>query len=350
MKDALKPDVRLAWFGIPAVNAALDAPSPTVRLARKQAQGDGILTGRGYGGVDMSDKKLSESKAPALLVSYYYLEPFLKSRADYVYRDWSMDSGAFSAHNSGAKIDLNRYVDKCLELLASDPKLTEVFALDAIGDADKSHSNTQEMWRQGVPAMPVFHAGEPEDLLYQYAKDYPKVAIGGMVATSGIRSSDEKFSFLEQCFARIWPKKVHGLGVASERMVYGLPFHSTDATNWEIGPCAFGNWQKFGAMSVRGSNQDLRSQVFHYLEMESKARVRWAKEMALLETLPGARPSCYAPPAVRLAVQSGNGHVGADGKVVDRIARAINPTSRPKPAAGVSNMEMDGKWTKNWWE
>jgi hypothetical protein len=39
-------------------------------------------------------------------------------------------------------------------------------------------------------------------------------------------------------------------------------------------------------MSVRGSNQDLRSQVKHYLDLEAKARVRWKKEMAVLAGLP----------------------------------------------------------------
>lgn len=282
------PSMRLAWFSIPAVDTALGAP--TVRLAHKEAQGTGTLTGDGYCGVDMTDKKLTPREAPGLLVSYYYIAPFLMTKEKYVYRDWVMDSGAFSAHNSGAKIDLQSYIDQCLDLMATDPGLTEVFALDQIPKtpdekgiaeaAEVSLKNTEEMWRQGVPAIPCYHRGEPEDVLLHIAKTYPKIAIGGMVAASGgALSVDVKFGWMEQCFARVWPCRIHGFGVAGEQAVLGLPFHSVDATNWEIAPCAFGNWKKFGAMSVRGSNQDLRSQVRYYLDLEAKARVRWARQM-----------------------------------------------------------------------
>ena len=60
---------------------------------------------------------------PALLVSYVYLKPFLKFRPTYRYRDWVMDSGAFSAHVSGAEIKLQDYIDTCKRLSAEDVTL-----------------------------------------------------------------------------------------------------------------------------------------------------------------------------------------------------------------------------------
>ncbi len=375
------PDVRLAWFDIPAVNNTLDAP--TERLAHKQAQGDGVLTGMGYGGVDMTDKKLTEAEAPALLVSYYYLEPFLKNRAAYRYRDWVMDSGAFSAHNSGKNIDLTAYIDKCLELLGSDPTLTEVFGLDVIPKdhkpatvqhaAEQSLRNCEEMWRQGIPAIPTFHRGEGEEFLFAMAKDYPKIAIGGVALLRG----DQKFLFCEQVFARVWPKKIHGLGMASEELVYGLPFHSVDATNWELAPCAFGNWMKFGSMSVRGSNQDLRSQVKFYLDVEAKARVRWAKQMAELEKLDPVKPGCAAPtcrlaldgprveagttaiaigqsPSVRLALDAGAAGGERSKAVLSGRKPEAKQEAKPAPVSAPvvekKSGELDDKWQKNWWQ
>lgn len=304
---------------------------PTVRLAHVDgAQGDCSL--KGEKGVPQVDT------APALLVSYYYLEPFEKNRHLYRYRDWVMDSGAFSAHNSGKSIDLQKYIDKCLELLATDPTLTEVFSLDVIPKdhkpatvqhaAEQSLKNCEEMWRQGVPAIPTFHRGEDESFLYAMAKDYPKIGIGGVALLRG----DQKFLFCEQVFARVWPKKVHGLGMASEELVYGLPFHSVDATNWEWRPCAFGNWQKFGQMSVRGSNQDLRSQVKHYLDLEAKARVRWARQMAELEALPDSKPPCWRPPTDRLA---------ASGEGGDKSDRPLNlgPASSASRTVGAPALD-----------
>jgi len=322
---------------------------------------------------------------PALLVSYYYLEPFLENRAAYRYRDWVMDSGAFSAHNSGVEIELNKYIDKCLELQQSDPTLTEVFSLDVIPKdhkpltvqhaAEQSLKNCEEMWRQGVPAIPTFHRGEEESFLYEMAKLYPKIAIGGVALLRG----DQKRLFCEQVFARVWPKKIHGLGMSSEELVLGLPFHSVDATNWELAPCAFGNWQKFGSMSVRGSNQDLRSQVDFYLNLEAKARVRWAKQMAELEAL-APSPAKLGAPSIRLAVVSASGSEGRGTALLKEHQHRQQsltpetlpetpakkkrkpkgttppPTETPAPAAPAPTPEpekttageMDKKWVDYW--
>ncbi len=214
---------------------------------------------------------------PALLVSFVYLKPFLKNRDNYAYRDWVLDSGAFSAHASGTEIDLQEYIETCQELLASDSTLTEVFALDVIGDWKASLANCEEMWKQGVPAIPAYHVGEPESVLLSIAKEYPKIALGGAV---GYRAKDK---WAAQCFARTWPKPIHGFGFGSEKSIMALPWHSVDATNWELGPCKFGRWNSFGQMSVRGSNQNLRAEVEWYLKLEQRARQKWGKQMAELE-------------------------------------------------------------------
>ena len=221
-----------------------------------------------------------EILAPALLVSYVYLEQFLKSRHKYHFRDWVLDSGAFSAHNSGTEIKLQEYIDCCKELMETDGTLTEIFALDVIGDWKASLRNVEEMWRQGVPAIPAFHPlYEPMSVAVGLAKDYPKIAIGGIVGI-GIK---QKMHLVGQTFARVWPKRIHGFGISSKQMVLGFPFHSVDATNWEMRPCAFGRWASFGKMSVRGSKQNLRSEVEYYLKLEREARSRWSKEMRLVE-------------------------------------------------------------------
>jgi hypothetical protein len=137
------------------------------------------------------------------------------------------------------------------------------------------------MWEQGVKAIPCFHRGSPEDALFHIAKVYPKIAIGGVALLKG----HAKMDFARQCFARVWPKRIHGFGFGAEKQVLALPWHSVDATNWELGPTKFGRWQKYGHMSVRGSNQNLRSEVEFYLAVERRARSHWAKEMRLLADL-----------------------------------------------------------------
>jgi hypothetical protein len=178
--------------------------------------------------------------SPALLVSYVYLREFRKIRPDIAFRDWSMDSGAFSVKaGTGAA------------------------------------RNTEWMWERGVPAIPCFHAGEPEEALLAMAARYPKVALGGMVGYVG----PKKVQWIQQCFTRIWPKKIHGFGIAGRAAMLAVPWHSTDATNWELGPTRFGNWRRYGGLSVRGSTQQLRHEVEHYLRLEALAQHKFAAQM-----------------------------------------------------------------------
>ena len=248
-------------------DAKTELNAPTVRLAHDPAaQGKCILSGqRGVTRIDSNIK-------PALLISYVYLKPFLKKQSDYVYRNWALDSGAFSAHNKGSVINLQDYIDTAKELLAKDSTLVEVFSLDVIGDWKASLRNTEEMWRQGVPAIPCYHHGEPWDVLKGMAKDYPKIALGGVAMKHGIKNK-----FAEQCFARVWPKRMHGFGYGSEKSIMAFPWDSVDATNWEVGPCKYGRWNQFGQMTVKGSRQNLQGEIEHYLKLEKRARAKFGK-------------------------------------------------------------------------
>jgi hypothetical protein len=245
---------------------------PTVRLA--------------YGGPAkaLAAGLANYGRPPALLVSYVYLKPFDKDRPKYHFRDWAMDSGAYSAHNTGKVIDLNAFIAECQKRFATDPQLTEVFALDVIGDWKGSLKNTEAMWAAGVPAIPTYHQGEPWDVLRALARDYPKIGIGGMV---GLHAK-AKAAWVTECFRRAYPCKIHGLGIAGEKAVMGFPFHSTDATNWEIGPTRFGSWAAFGnaQLGLRGGEVNLRAQVELSLTLERAAQSRWAAEMRRLDAMP----------------------------------------------------------------
>jgi hypothetical protein len=220
-------------------------------------------------------KKPEESYiGPSILVSYVYLDRFLAMKKDIWHDTWSLDSGAFSAHMSGTKIDIDKYLETCRKHLDTDPSLVEVFALDVIGDPITSRKNCEYMHKHDVPAIPTFHYGSPWDDLVSLCKEYPKVAIGGVARERPAK----KNQFAEQVFARTWPHRLHGFGYGTEKMIMSFPWHSTDATSWELGPAAFGCWKGFGKMSVKGI-KNLRSQVLWYMDLERKARARWAAVM-----------------------------------------------------------------------
>lgn len=268
------------------------------------------------------DSSLARAEAPGLLVSYVYLEQFLKVQGALRYRDWVLDSGAFSAFNSGTVISLDAYIARCKVLMETDQTLTEIFALDVIGDWKGTLANTEKMWAAGVPAIPTFHRGEPDDYLRGIARDYPKIALGGVARLRG----SAKLEWAERCFGVVWPKRVHGFGFGGREAVMALPWHSVDATNWEMGPCAFGNWQSFGDLRIRGSQQDLRAEIEFYMKMEREAQSRWRREMALLDA---------AGPALRLAM-SGT-MTTKPGK--DALASPLAVNGKSIQVEGVSRVE-----------
>jgi hypothetical protein len=253
---------------------------PTLRLAHVPgAQGDNCLMGRN------GEPKLPATSAPALLISFFYLKDWLKNRDRYVIRDWVLDSGAFSALHQKLEINLTDYIETCKRLIDEEEQLTEIYALDVIGDWKKSLANTEKMWKAGVPAIPCYHVGEPWEHLINIARDYPKIAIGGMSQLRG----NAVITYVGQCFARVWPKPVHGFAVGGRDLIMRFPWHSVDATNWELGPVGFGQWNSFGRMSVRGTKQNLRAEVEFYLALERRARARWEKQMTKLTEPPTLR-------------------------------------------------------------
>lgn len=264
---------------------------PHVRLAHcPGAQGDNVLLGPEIR--RQPAKRLPDELAPGLLLSYHYYWNCPEIIPRYVHRDWVLDSGAFSAKNSGAEIDLGSYIEFCHEILKGPCPPAEIFSLDVIGDAEGTKRNTEKMWEAGIPAIPAYHIGEPERFLKHYAETYPKIALGGVARLRG----PAKHEWAKECFARVWPKKIHGFGFGTERDVLGLPFHSTDSTNWEIGPCGFGRWKSYAGgsqggakLAVRGSGHDLRGEIEWYLKLEQRARNKWRKQMQELEAL--AEPS-----------------------------------------------------------
>lgn len=231
---------------------------------------------------------------PSMLVSTIYLERWQRERKHFGYRSWVLDSGAFSIHNSAKKIDLNEYTDQCANLLANDKELEHVFALDVIQDWEGGLRNTEEMWRQGVPAVPCYHAGEPEDLLIELGKNYPMIAISG----SGGRfmHRNKRLEFFEQCFSLVWPKKIHGFAMVTMDALRTLPFYSVDSSTWQQNPARWGLWHtmqgtgKRGKVSIRGGHQNYRSEVDWYLAEEQQARARWNNELQKLARAKQPKP------------------------------------------------------------
>ena len=244
-------------------------------------------------------------KRPSLLVSFAYLREFRPEQLSF--SEWVLDSGAFTAHSSGKPVELQAYIDKVKELRAGPCPPAEVFGLDVIGDWRASRRNAEAMRDAGiVDVIPAFHFGSPESELLSLSKSFPKIALGG-VARKGMKV---KQAFAKRCFSKVWPKRLHGFGYATEETVMMLPWHTVDASTWEMGPFAFGRWSSLGGKVWGVKTEDIRAEVDVYLRREAAAQSRWKRTME--QDLDGE-----LAPKIRLAVISSGGSNKARRKALE---------------------------------
>lgn len=159
-----------------------------------------------------------------------------------------LDSGAYSAWNSGAEIDIDEYISfikKHEHLLESYINLDVIpgkrgktrTAADTEAAAQASYDNWWYMKDQGLSPIPVFHQGERFVWLDKYRKDGCKyVSIGiqqDMMLPSHVKFLDKVFTVLTDEAGR--PKiRVHGLGVTSLYLLLRYPWYSVDSTSWAM--------------------------------------------------------------------------------------------------------------------
>jgi hypothetical protein len=259
-----------------------------------------------------------EAHKPAILISYAYLQSWAeKERRDGVcHRHWMMDSGAYTAWTLGKPVVLEEYMAVCRDLLAADPKLLEVIGLDVIGSWRGTKRNVERMWQAGIPAIPVYHLGEPEDVLVGYARDYPKVCVGGVYLLKG---REDKRRYVETVFAKTWPCALHALAVSGVTDGLLAPWHSMDSSSAFRGANGYGTWRGFSG--TRGQkwqrlrplpadyDHDVRAEITHYLKGENMLRHRWARQMAeVTARLRAANWRGYEGEANNDDVHQGAGH------------------------------------------
>lgn len=230
-----------------------------------------------------------DAKPLGILVSFSYLDvyrpvaPYYKKA-----RSFMLDSGAFTAYTTGKPVDIDALIAE-----VNQPQWDEAVGLDVIGDWRGSKSNMEYMLARGASkAMPVFHIGDPWDLLTFYCDNWSKVGLscrfGEPVSTS--------LRFYEQCFARAWPHKFHSFGWIAHEALVRFPFHTADAATAVLAPSSFRNFpiKVRGKVVQRHLSVDNDVAFAHgvigyldaYWKLEQQLRGLWSREMAAL----GAKP------------------------------------------------------------
>lgn len=228
---------------------------------------------------------IDHHKAPPLLISYAFADGWDKVRERTRCREWILDSGAFTAAATGTAVDLTAFIEYAVEMRRVDKRLTAVFALDVIGDPVATLRNTERMWEAGVEAIPCFHLGSDWKHLTELTR-YPRIAIGGAAR----RAPAVKAHFAAEVFRRVWPKRIHGFGYGSERLVLRFPWHSVDCSSWSSG-VRFGTWWTFGKASRKNARRVrisdgcslMHSEMEVWARLERAARSKWRATWAAID-------------------------------------------------------------------
>ena len=172
---------------------------------------------------------IQKAKPPRLLLSYFYFKN--KSLAEYVDRlgyrpEIMLDSGAWSAFNSGREISVMGYMDY---IRANQKFIDSYISFDVINDSETSLFFWQLMRRKGFDPIPVYHYQAEEKFLKYYAKRAELIAIGGTVPEHNKRIVAEWVRVLVWTYPEI---RFHLLGSSSKKIVDTVDLYSVDSSTW----------------------------------------------------------------------------------------------------------------------
>ena len=186
-----------------------------------------------YSAVVNEDEIASTTLMPPynILASYHYF----KNKIDVIKKsvkanhDIFIDSGAFSAMNSGKAIDLDEY---CLFL--KECGATYYASLDVIGDAKATLENYEYMVQKyGLKPILAFHMGSELSELDLILKkpEIKYIALGGLVFSSGISAHcDEVWAYILRNRKGL---RVHGFGLTNVELMQRYPWYSVDSSSFK---------------------------------------------------------------------------------------------------------------------
>jgi hypothetical protein len=138
------------------------------------------------------------------------------------------DSGAHSARTLGIHIGVEDYAEWVKRWA---PYFTVYANLDIIGAPQGTRDNQTYLEEvHGLSPMPVFHTGEPFDVLERYLADgYTYIALGKLLGNP----PNVLRPWLTKCFQLADGRAVfHGFGMTTWSLLKAFPFYTVDSSSW----------------------------------------------------------------------------------------------------------------------
>lgn len=180
----------------------------------------------------MLDLKLNKLN---ILASYAYMRnspsyrKLILNLSEQGYINLLIDSGAFTAHNSGKPIDLNEYMEACKSF---EGRCWQYVMLDVLRDNKQTIKNFDTMLSKGLNPMGVLTTDMLLDLVPHLLQKNVYIGVPGGTATKG--------DFIRKRFQDVYQlsngkAKIHGLGYVKYPDMYQLPLYTVDSSTFAVG-------------------------------------------------------------------------------------------------------------------
>jgi hypothetical protein len=173
-----------------------------------------------------------------ILESFYYVKEWM---IPYIQNYWHflLDSGAFTfmtGKNDGTGVNWDDYVDRYAEFINAN-KIDLFFEVDidnVVGLKEVERLRARLEAKTGKQCIPVWHKKRGKQQFLDICRDYPYVALGGIVAKEFDRKEYQVFPWFIDT-AHSYRAKIHGLGFTNLKLLSQYHFDSVDSTAWVYG-------------------------------------------------------------------------------------------------------------------
>ena len=189
-----------------------------------------------------------------ILQSFYYADEFTEKHIIPNAKDFLLDSGAFTFMQGKGHTDWNEYLERYADFINRN-RIKHFFELDI--DSVVGYEEVKRLRRNlerltGRQPIPVWHNNRGKDEFERHAKEYPYVAIGGLVAVGKAEYARKLWKFFPWFIntAHENGAKIHALGFTSLDGITQYHFDSVDSTAWTTGN-RFGFVYKFDGRTMK---------------------------------------------------------------------------------------------------
>lgn len=171
-------------------------------------------------------------QAGAVRALYSFADVASKEEVPLLMPEMMLDSGAFSAATEKGymratfeayKLWLQVHLDKY-------PQVVAYVNFDDLHDPRKTLENQQSMEADGLSPLPVYHYGEPENVLDYYCTHYEYVGLGGL--SIGKMPVSKLKTFWDYVAERYTDNRFHLFGATAMEAFYKHQPYSIDSLTW----------------------------------------------------------------------------------------------------------------------